>query len=109
MHTGDAVAYRNPQTGRTAVSRIAALGENEIAFSEQGELLLNGYHPSESVFYPTHELDGSEIIFPYRMSADGVFLLDDYRELGIDSRAFGELPEEALLGKVVYVIRRRGI
>jgi len=37
------------------------------------------------------------------------FLLDDYREIGVDSRAFGPVPADALLGKVVYVLRRRGI
>ena len=43
------------------------------------------------------------------MSPEAYFLLDDYREIGLDSRAFGEVDEDALLGKVVYVFRRRGI
>lgn len=47
--------------------------------------------------------------FPYKMGTTGYFLLDDQRENGSDSRAFGELTEDDLLGKVVYVLRRRGI
>lgn len=106
---GDAVAYRNPKTGETGISRIVAIGENEIEITEIGEMLINGYVPSESVFYPTRELEGSEVSFPYKMGANGYFLLDDQRENGSDSRAFGELTEDDLLGKVVYVLRRRGI
>ena len=106
---GDAVAYRNPQTGEVGISRIVAIGENELEITEIGELLINGYVPSESVFYPTRELEGSEVSFPYKMGANGYFLLDDKRENGSDSRAFGELTEDNLLGKVVYVFRRRGI
>ena len=108
-YTGDVVLYRNPLTGEKDVSRISAMGENEVVITEQGRLLINGYTPAESVFYPTRELEGSPIVFPYRMSADGYFLLDDYREIGLDSRAFGQIGEDAILGKVVYVFRRRGI
>ena len=55
------------------------------------------------------QLEGSEVSFPYKMGTTGYFLLDDQRENGSDSRAFGELTEDDLLGKVVYVLRRRGI
>ena len=108
-HTGDVVVYRNPVTGELAVSRLIAQGEKEIVITQQGQLLSDGYNPWDTVLYPTWELDGSEIRFPYRMSADGVFLLDDYREIGLDSRAFGQVRESELQGKVVYVFRRRGI
>lgn len=108
-HTGDVVAYRNPVTGETTISRIVAVGEKEIEVTELGALLVDGYSPTEQVFYPTKPLEGSEIVFPYRMRPDGYFLLDDYREIGMDSRLFGQVSREALLGKVVYVLRRRGI
>lgn len=106
---GDPVVYRNPKTGETAVSRIVAVGAGDVEITETGQLLINDYIPSEQVFYPTKPLAGSEITFPYQMSEDGYFLLDDYRTIGKDSRAFGEVKREHLLGKVVYVFRRRGI
>lgn len=106
---GDAVVYRNPQTGELAVSRIVAVGETELEITEEGQLLVDGYIPSESVFYPTRRMEGSQVTFPYNMSREGYFLLDDYREIGMDSRVFGEVPEGAIQGKVVYVFRRRGI
>ena len=108
-HVGDVVAYRQPVSGEVSFSRIVAMGEKEIEITELGALLVNGYSPTEQVFYPTKPMEGSQISFPYHMTQGGCFLLDDYREIGLDSRAFGQIPEEALLGKVVYVFRRRGI
>ena len=106
---GDAVVYRNPDTGETAVSRIVAIGENTIQVTEYGELLINGRVPEEKVFYPTTPLEDSGVEYPYIMRKGGYFLLDDYRTEGCDSRQFGQLLKEELLGKVVYVFRRRGI
>lgn len=106
---GDAVAYRDPETGETAVSRIVAVGENTIQVTDYGELLINGIAPQEKVFYPTSPLEGSSVEYPYIMRKGGYFVLDDYRTWGDDSRRFGQLLEEELLGKVVYVFRRRGI
>ena len=106
---GDVVAYRNRDYGEVALSRVVAIGENTIQITDYGELLVNGVSPSESVFYPTLKAEGSSIAFPYTMRGTGIFLLDDYRTIGVDSRTFGEVRQSDLLGKVVYVFRRRGI
>lgn len=108
-HVGDVVAYRHPQTGDTEFSRIVAIGENTIQVTEYGELLINGTSPAERVFYPTAPLEGDNVEYPYIMRKGGYFVLDDYRTEGDDSRRFGQLLEDELLGKVVYVFRRRGI
>ena len=108
-HVGDVVAYRHPQTGKTEISRIVAIGENTIEVTAQGELLINGSSPAERVFYPTTPLEGDNVEYPYIMRKGGNFVLDDYRTEGDDSRRFGQLLEDELLGKVVYVFRRRGI
>ena len=106
---GDVVVYRHPETGEKAVSRIVAIGENAIEVTAQGELLINGTSPMEQVFYPTLPLEGQPVEYPYIMRKGGYFVLDDYRTCGDDSRSFGQLLEEELLGRVVYVFRRRGI
>lgn len=107
--TGDVVAYRHPETGKTEISRIVAIGENLIQVTEYGELLINGVSPAERVFYPTAPLEGGNVEYPYNMRRGGYFVLDDYRTEGDDSRRFGQLLQEDLLGKVVYVFRRRGM
>ena len=108
-HTGDAVLYRVPETGELAVSRIVAIGDSEIVLTESGEVQIDNYIHTEQVFYPTHPMVGSSVSFPYQMSDHAYFLLDDYRVIGRDSRIFGEIHEEDILGKIVYVLRRRGI
>ena len=106
---GDVVAYRHPETGKTEISRIVAIGDNIIQVTEYGELLINGVSPAERVFYPTAPLEGENVEDPYTLRRGGYFVLDDYRTEGDDSRRFGQLLQEELLGKVVYVFRRRGI
>lgn len=106
---GDVVAYRHPDSGQTEFSRIVAIGENSIMINQYGDFLINGTAPAERVFYATTPLDGPNVEYPYTMRKGGYFLLDDYRTEGEDSRRFGQLLEDELLGKVVYIFRRRGI
>ena len=106
---GDVVLYLNPETSQPEVSRIAAIGAYEIQITDQGELLINGSSQDEKVFYRTEKLEGSRVEYPYYMTPDGVFLLDDFRTQGKDSRLFGQITRDDLLGKVGYIFRRRGM
>ena len=106
---GDVVAYRNPDTGETALSRVIAVGEHSVDVTENGVLTVDGLVPAEQVFYPTAPLPESKVRWPYEMRPREIFVLDDLRTEGNDSRVFGGLHESDLLGKAVYVFRRRGI
>lgn len=106
---GDVVAYRDPDTGEISLSRIIAMGEHRVEATENGVLLVDGVIPAEQVFYPTTPLFGSRITWPYETHRQEVFVLDDMRTEGLDSRIFGALSESELLGKVIYIFRRRGI
>ena len=108
-NVGDVVVYRHPVTGESEVSRIVAIGDNTIQITNYGELLINGVTPAERVFYPTSPLPGENVEYPYIMRKGGYFVLDDFRTEGDDSRIFGQLVKDDLLGKVVYVFRIRGI
>jgi signal peptidase I len=105
---GDLVVYRHPDTGQPSLSRVAALGACEVELSPSGILLINGRPQDEQVFYPTEPLEGSRIPNPCALRAGEFFLLDDYRSIGLDSRSFGPVQREDILGKVVYLFRRRG-
>lgn len=105
---GDLVVYRHPDTGQPSLSRVAASGACEVELSPSGILLINGRPQDERVFYPTEPREDAAVSYPCQMEAGQVFLLDDYRTLGEDSRSFGPVEGEAVLGKVVYLFRRRG-
>ena len=52
---GDVVLYRNPETGEKALSRVAAVGSNEIVISETGELY------KQSLYKQPNEKRGHEM------------------------------------------------
>lgn len=106
--TGDMVVYHHPVTGKPELSRVAVVGPGSVSFSSSGALLVDGHLRDERVFYPTEPLEDSEVPNPCELEEGEFFLLDDYRTVGVDSRAFGPLEREATLGKVVYLFRRRG-
>ena len=106
---GDVVLYRDPDTGERRISRIKVKGDNEIDITDSGELLVNGAVVETDHYYSTMRVSEGGIEYPYQVSGDGIFLLNDYRNSARDSRLFGQFLEEDLLGKVVYVFRRRGI
>lgn len=107
-NVGDAVLYENPDTGNTAVSRIAAVGTNTIGLSTSGDVLVSGTPSELTVYEATEKAHTGTITYPYTMTEGGYFLLNDHRAVDIDSRQFGEIKKDALLGKVILVIRWKG-
>ena len=79
-----------------------------VDITEEGRLLINGSVQDEEIFYPTQAAENG-IDLPCEIPKDAVFLLCDFRTNGIDSRSYGPVNTEALDGKVVTVLRRRGI
>ena len=105
---GDAVLYENPDTGNTAVSRIAAAGTNTVDITGDGEVLISGNPSGLTVYETTPQAHTGTMTYPYTMSEGGYFLLNDHRAVEIDSRQFGEISKDDLLGKVILVIRWKG-
>lgn len=69
---------------------------------------VNGYGILENAVYPTTN-QGSSITYPYTVPEDCVFVLNDFRSEVSDSRNYGGIPMDDTKGKVVFLIRRRGI
>ncbi|MBR5734320.1 MAG: signal peptidase I [Desulfovibrionaceae bacterium] len=105
---GDLAVWKDPENGQIRISRIAGLPGFEINVTEAGEFLTNGFMPSEEVFYRTDRAEGSEVEYPLVLGEDEYFLLDDRRPAGRDSRLFGPVKKSCLLGKTVFLLRRRG-
>ena len=105
---GDLAVWKDPENGQLRVSRIAGLPGFEINITEAGEFMTNGFMPSEEVFYRTDRAEGSGVEYPLLLGEGEYFLLDDRRPAGRDSRLFGPVKESDLLGKTVFLLRRRG-
>ena len=59
------------------------------------------------IIYPTYPRDGAE--YPQRVPEGCVYVLGDYRTTAQDSRDFGPIPLKDVQGKVITILRRRGL
>jgi signal peptidase I len=105
-YIGDVVAYK--RDGDIQSARVVAKGGDVVELGEDGQLIVNGNVQSEDIYYPTYEVPDS-ITYPYTVDQGSYFVLCDYRTMGDDSREFGALALKDIKGKVITVIRRRGI
>ena len=87
-------------------SRVVAKGSDYVDMDEDGHLYVNGTVQSGEILYPTEPK--TLLKYPFQVPEGYVFVLGDYRTQSSDSRDFGPLPEEAIKGKVITIVRRRG-
>ena len=105
LASGEEIIYRSGDTVK--VGRIVAVGGEVIDITETG-ITVNGLGISENVVYPT-TAGGATIEFPYTVPEGTVFVLNDFRSDINDSRTTGAVPLSQCEGKVILVLRRRGI
>jgi signal peptidase I len=101
----DVVAFHVDDNVREG--RIVAQSGDVVDLTE-GQLVVNGNVEQEEIFYQTYPQDG-EITYPYTVPENSYFVLCDFRTNGFDSRTYGAIPQSDLDGKVMTVLRRRGI
>jgi signal peptidase I len=92
----------------TRVARIVAQGGDVVELTDDGDLVVNGNVQQEDIFYPTEE-QSTLLKYPYVVPENSYFLLCDYRTAAQDSRDFGAVSQDDIVGKVITLLRRRGI
>ena len=93
--------------GETHIGRIVARATDTVMLDDSGRLLVNGTNQTGEILYPTYAKEG--LTYPYLVPEDHLFLLGDYRTQTEDSRDFGPIPMEDIQGKVITILRRRGL
>ncbi len=101
----DVVAYESTEGLR--FGRIVARASDVVMMDDTGTLTVNGTVQSGEILYPTYALEGVE--YPYRVPEGCVFVLGDYRTRATDSRTFGAISLDEVSGKVITILRRRGL
>ena len=103
---GDAIVAKID--GKMAVFRVVAEESDRVDITEDG-LLINGAIQQEFDIYEETFRYEEGINFPITIKPGEVFLLGDARESATDSRIFGPVEIDDTYGKVMMLIRRRGI
>ena len=94
---GDIVVFNSAELRQdNLVKRIIALPGDHVAI-RGGSVYLNGEELPEEYLAPTVTTDD---FMELTVSEGCVFLLGDNRPVSIDSRAFGEVPMDTILGEV---------
>lgn len=101
----DVVTYQ--KNGQRFTGRIVAVGTDQVNIDDTGKLYINGGAEAGEILYPTYPLEGLE--YPYWVPEGTVFILGDYRTQTKDSREFGAIALDDVEGKVITILRRRGL
>jgi signal peptidase I len=99
----DIVVIRDPLDQRYSVKRIIA-GAGDLVYIKAGKVYVNGRElaepylpPNTPTFAYEHQTEQ-----PVRCRKDEYFLLGDNRENSADSRAYGPVPRQNILGAVIH-------
>jgi signal peptidase I len=103
---GDIITFESPKnTGIEYISRIIALEGDKLVFKENkvylnGKLLQESYTTGETNLWQDGFVkEGEEIVVP----PDKVFVMSDNRQKSSDSREWGYVSVNKIIGKVIYV------
>lgn len=90
------------------IVRISARENDVVMLDGSGTLTVNGSVQNGEILYPTYAKDGGPA-YPYRVPEGSVFVTGDFRTQTEDSRDWGAVRMDQVEGKVITILRRRGI
>ncbi len=99
----DVVLYKNGEEEH--YGRVVAVPQDTVKVDGDG-LSVNGAGSFSELPYRT--LPQSGVVYPLRLEADEYFVLADLREQALDSRTYGAVGQDSILGRMIFVMRRRG-
>lgn len=103
-HAQDIVVLTKNNT--TYIGRIVAVGGDTVDISDSESLIINGNTVSESGIYaPTPRFEGF-VNYPVKLEKGEYFILADARNEAEDSRYYGTVSINEILGKGITIIRR---
>lgn len=104
--TRDAIVLE--KDGQTQVRRVVANAGDVVDITSDG-LVINGAVQQEQDIYQNTDRYEEGVTFPLTVPEGHVFVLGDSRRDSTDSRIYGPVDIEETKGKVMAVIKRRGI
>lgn len=122
FYSGDLVIYKRGVSGKVDygdvliihswlekekdyVKRVVGCPEDVISVDEKGYVIRNGIEVHEPEILHGYQQKDENMHYPYRIPENNYFVLGDNRAVSLDSRFFGAISENQVLGKVIAVIR----
>ena len=100
---------RSPEGTMQFVCRVIAVSGDTVEITDEGLLLVNGNHMVETnIFFSTVPYLGFQE-YPVKLQPGECFVLADLRAGGADSRFFGPVKTEEILGTVITIMRRNNL
>lgn len=91
------------------VCRVIAVAGDTVDITDDGHVIVNGNSLIESnIFYGTPRYTGYGT-YPIKLIEGQYFVLADHRSDGVDSRVFGPVEEEEIIGTVISIMRRNNL
>ena len=104
--SGDVAVFED--NGRNTTGRVAAVAGDTVDITKDGLKINGADQVSQDIYFDTTQFkDGVD--FPITVGEGQVFILGDNRPKASDSRIFGCIDLNDVKGKVIAVIRTRGI
>ena len=100
----DIVVVKEPRDGTLVVKRIIAMPGQSIYFNKgkvylDSKLLAEPYLPDKTYTFAVEKKSGDELIL---VGNDQYFVMGDNRGNSTDSRVYGTVPRQSVLGKLFY-------
>lgn len=97
---GDIVSIKMP-SGEKYVKRVIAV-EGDSVNIRDGKVFVNGRISEEDHVNGVTEKGNYDIVYPYTVKKNTVFVLGDNRENSVDSRTFGPVVTTSISGKLIF-------
>lgn len=102
LDRGDLVTFRSPADGRSTLKRVVGLPGDRLVILDS-RLFVNGRRVAEPQV--DHRLIDGYYSRTYTVPTGTVFVLGDNRGNSVDSRDYGAVPADELLGRVLLAVR----
>ena len=99
--SGDIVAFY--YNNKILIKRVIAVAGEWVNMEEDGTVSVNNVELNEP--YISEKAYGdTNIVFPYQVPEDRIFVMGDHRSVSVDSRntAVGSIAQEQIVGKLVF-------
>ena len=112
MRAQDVIVLQKATEGpelKTFVLRVVAVAGDTVEITDGERLVVNGNTMIEpDIFYATPRYEGFNE-YPLTLGEGECFVLADSRNGGMDSRFFGPVHVDDILGTVITIVRRNNL